>query len=252
MKLLFDALTDYLEAKDLRYSRTEDYDSLTVCYHLKNARVTCSIHIDEEKRYLSCCTRAGIIVPKDKFDAVAEFIARANYGMGIGSFQFNYENGDVFFKTAILADDTELSPNMIRPFLYQNMNTYDLLYPGFMGVLYQNCEPEEAIRIAKSMSKPEPSQEEIDAIFAKIMADIYEVEPLSDFDAIRAQAEQSSEGIQLSMKDLVKAYGRLRAGRQIAQNIADKLKSYGLSHEPYSLPHDQNAVVRVFKKENAE
>lgn len=252
METLFDALTDYLEAKGLRYCRSEDYESLTVCYQLKNARVTCSIQIDEEKRYMGCCTRAGIIVPRNKFDAVAEFIARANYGLGIGSLQFNYENGDIFFKTAIFAEDGELSPKMIRPFLYQNMNTYDLLYPGLMSVLYQNCEPEEAVRSAKSMSKSQPTQEEIDAMFAKIMAGIYGVEPSSDFEAIRAQAEQNSEGIRLSMKDLVKAFGRQRAGKQIAQNIAEKLNSYGLSYEPTSLPHDQNAVVRVFKSEPAE
>ena len=183
MKTLFDAMTNYLEAKDLHYSRTEDYTALTVCYSLENVSVTCTIRIDEEKRYLSCCTRAGIIVPMNKFHDVAEFIARANYGMGIGSLLLNYESGDVFFKTAVFADDTELSPDMIRPVLYQNMNTYDLLYPGLMRVLYQDCDPEEAVREDKSMSKPEATQEETEAVFAKVMAEIYGGEPIWDFDA---------------------------------------------------------------------
>ena len=246
MKTLFESMTEYLEAKELEYSRTEDYTALTVCYHLENVSVTCTIRLDEEKRYLSCCTRAGIIVPRNKFHAIAEFIARANYGMSIGSLLLSYRSGDVFFKTAIFAGDTELSPDMIRPVLYHNMNTYDLLYPGLMRVLYQDCDPEEAVRDAKSMSKPESTQEETDAMFAKIMADIYGGEPVWDFDTIRAQTEQNPEGIQLSMKDLVKASGRQRTGKKIAQNIAEKLKAYGLSHEPTSLPHSQNAIVRVF------
>lgn len=251
MTSLFTVTTDYLTAKNLRYSSTEDRTSLTVCFRLDNTCATCLIAIDEEGGYLSFCTRSGLIVAEDKFGAVAEFIARANYGLGIGAFQFNHEKGDVFFKTSLFAADTEIASEAIRHLLYKNINTYDRLYPALVDVIYRDIAPAQALRSAKDKTKSRRPQEEIDAVFAKLMARAGEAQLTSGFDQIRAQAEQRPDGILLPMKDLVSASGQRRAGKHIVQRIAQSLQAHGLGHIPTALPHNQDVIVRVFKMENA-
>ncbi len=262
MNSLFEIVSDYLTARNLRYSRTEDCTSFTVCYRLNHTCVTCTIRVDEESGYLSCITRSGIVVAKDKFEAAAEFVARANYGLGIGAFQLDYDDGDLCFKTSLFADAAELSPRMIRHLVKKNVNFYDNLYPGIVDVLYRDIAPAQALEKIKQAKQPRCSQEDIDAVVSKLMADIKEPHslsgpsspdlPLCDFDQIKARVEQRPDGVLLSMKELVNASGQRRAGKHIVRRIEDSLQAYGLGHEPANLPHNQAELVRVFKKEDAE
>lgn len=257
-----EVVSDYLTAKNLRYSRTEDCTSFTVCYRLNHTCVTCTIHVDEESRYLSCSTRSGIIVAEDKFEAAAEYVARANYGLGIGAFQIDYEDGDFCLRTSLYAGASELSPQMIRHLLRKNVNSYDFFHPGIVDVLYRDVAPARALEKVKQEKQPRCSQEDIDAVVSKLMGDMEEPHSLSgpsspgpllsDFDHIKARVEQNPDGVLLPMKELVSASGQRRAGKHIVRRIEESLRAYGLGHEPANLPHSQTELVRVFKKEDAE
>jgi len=238
MKSMFEVTADYLTAKNLRFSSTEDRTSLAVCFRSDNTYATCLIAIDEEHGYLSFCTRFGLIVPVDKHGAVTEFIARANHGLGIGAFQFNYEKGDIFFKTSLFTDDAEVASDAIRHLLYKNFNTYDRLYPALVDVIYRDIAPEQALQNAKGKTKPPHTQEEIDTVFAKLMVGAGESQSASGFDQIRVLAQQKPDGVLLPMKELVSASGQRRAGKHIVQRIAQSLQAHGLGHIPTALPHD--------------
>jgi len=91
--------------------------------------------------YSICPIRA----PEDKRPAVAEFLTRANYGLLIGNFEMDFEDGEIRYKTSIDVEGDRLSPALLRQLTYANVVTMDRYLPGIMSVIYGNVTPVEAI-----------------------------------------------------------------------------------------------------------
>jgi hypothetical protein len=251
MKPLFETVVGYLQSKGLRYSRTEDCSAIVVCYRLNNASVNCTVTVNEDSRYLSFCTRSGIMVPAHRHGDVVEFIARANLGLNVGALLFDHKDGDVSFKTSLFAGDSEVPSGVLRLLLSQSINTYDLLHPGLVDVIYRDVDSVSALQNVRITRRPRRSQEEIDTVVAKLMAGLEEPQACNGFDAILARAGACSDGILLPMKELVSASGQHRAGKHVVRRIEESLQVYGLGHEPAALPRSRSGIVRVFKRESA-
>ena len=76
---------------------------------------------------------------------MAEFMTRANYGMIVGNFELNYEDGEVRYKTSIDIGDSDLSLMLVKQIVYPNVATMDLYLPGLMAVIYSDASPADAI-----------------------------------------------------------------------------------------------------------
>ena len=76
---------------------------------------------------------------------VAEFITRVNYGMVIGNFEMDYEDGEMRYKTSIDIEGTELAASMIRQLVYANLVITDRYLPGIMRVIYSDESPVDVL-----------------------------------------------------------------------------------------------------------
>ncbi len=85
-------------------------------------------------------------VPADKLSAIAEFITRANYGMALGNFELDFNDGEVRYKTSIDVTDTEITGNLLRPLIYTNVLMMDKYMSGLMAVVYADMSPAEAVK----------------------------------------------------------------------------------------------------------
>lgn len=85
-------------------------------------------------------------VPDDKLSAIAEFITRANYGMALGNFELDFNDGEVRYKTSIDVTDTEITSSLLRPLIYTNVLMMDKYMSGLMAVVYADMSPAEAVK----------------------------------------------------------------------------------------------------------
>ena len=76
---------------------------------------------------------------------MAEFITRANYGMIVGSFEMDYGDGEVRYKTSIDVEGDRLSLGLVRQLVYINVLMMDRYLPGIMKVAYGDVDPAAAI-----------------------------------------------------------------------------------------------------------
>src|SRR5262249_47600370 len=90
-------------------------------------------------------------VPEEKRVEIAEFITRANYGLVIGNFEMDYNDGEVRYKTSVDVEGGELTPKMIENLMRANLMTMDRYFAGVMGVLYGDRDPAEAIAEMEEM-----------------------------------------------------------------------------------------------------
>ena len=85
-------------------------------------------------------------VPADKLPAIAEFITRANYGMALGNFELDFNDGEVRYKTSIDVTETEITSSLLRPLIYTNVLMMDKYMSGLMAVVYADMSPAEAVK----------------------------------------------------------------------------------------------------------
>lgn len=83
----------------------------------------------------------------DMLPAVAEFIARANYGMRIGNFDLDYAHAKVVFRSSINFKGVPLVEQLIDNAISPALAAYDEFFPGLVEVIAGIETPERAIRL---------------------------------------------------------------------------------------------------------
>ncbi len=174
MATLLEAALEYLENNSIHYQKVEGKEVLHLGFELENFYANCVMFVDEEQRYLGFSSVCGLRIPEEKRPEIAEFIARANYGLGIGAFQMNFDNGEILYKTGIYARDAEIESNLLDAIVCANTQTHDRYYPGLIDVLFRDLAPVEAIEKIESQREPSVSEDEVDAWFEKLVADMDE------------------------------------------------------------------------------
>ena len=85
-------------------------------------------------------------VPVEKRSAIAEFITRANYGMALGNFELDFNDGEVRYKTSLDVTDADIPASLLRPLVYTNVLMMDKYMAGLVAVVYADVPPEEAVK----------------------------------------------------------------------------------------------------------
>lgn len=83
---------------------------------------------------------------------VAEFLCRANFGLVLGNFEFDYETGGVGYKTSVDVEGGELTSRMVKTQFEVNLATVDKYAKGLIGILYRELTPVQAIAEIEEVS----------------------------------------------------------------------------------------------------
>lgn len=141
----FQILRDFLTEDGWHPQQMEERLIYRMGFSGANGQVACyaQIRVDLEQFifYVMCPVKA----PEDKRPAMAEFIARANYGLRIGNFELDFSDGEVRYKSSLDFENVALEPQLIRNAIYPAVQTMDRYLPGLMGVIYGNKTPAEAV-----------------------------------------------------------------------------------------------------------
>ena len=83
-------------------------------------------------------------VPDDRCLAVAVFVTRANFGLSIGNFELDMDNGELRYKTSIDVGALPLADALLRPLFVANIATTHRYLPGVEAVL-RGVDPTAAV-----------------------------------------------------------------------------------------------------------
>ncbi len=92
---------------------------------------------------------------------MAQFLARANFGLRSGKFELDLDDGTLRFQSGLILEDTELTEALITRHCYNNVNTMSQYFSAIMKVMFGGCTPEEAV------SKAEGQEEEVEYVPGK-------------------------------------------------------------------------------------
>ena len=142
---LYDAMVDFFKTDDWPFIQLEDRPVLSMNFDGKNAKWTCFAQAREEQRQFIFYSVCPVNAPAEKRPALAEFITRANYGLIIGNFELDFEDGEIRYKTSLDAEDLTLNATVFKNLVYANVSMMDQYLPGILSILYSEISPREMI-----------------------------------------------------------------------------------------------------------
>ena len=143
MGKILDAAEHFFRDDNWNFERHPDRAVLRLPFSGKNGRWMC--FAQERNNQLLFYSVASVNAPEEKRAEIAEFVTRANYGMAIGNFELDYNDGEIRYKTSVDVDDGELSKNLVKPAVYVNCLMMDKYLPGLMAVLYAGVSAKDAV-----------------------------------------------------------------------------------------------------------
>ncbi len=158
---ILSAMLNFFQTDDWNFTQVEGESVVQIPFQGENGQWTCYAKAIEERSQFVFYSIAPSLVPPAKRTAIAEFIARANYGMIIGNFELDLSDGEIRYKTSIDAADENLSLAVIKKLVYANVTMMDRYLPGIKSVISGKLPPSEAIRLIEeieisSLSSPSP------------------------------------------------------------------------------------------------
>jgi len=100
-----------------------------------------------------------VLVPQQKRTAIAELCHRLSWGLVLGKFELNFNDGTVRFLTSTIYPKGELPRELLQRIIMLNLSTMDLRLPAFMGVLYADRSPNEAAQLIPQPPKLEAGKQ---------------------------------------------------------------------------------------------
>ena len=144
---IFDTMVQFFQEDDWKFRQLEGKTILTMGFKGDNGTWQCFAQAREEQKQFVFYSVLELMVPEDKRPAVAEFLTRANYGMIIGNFEMDFNDGEVRFKTSLDVRENEdkFCSGLIKRLVYVNVIMMDRYFPGVMQVIYGGVSPADAI-----------------------------------------------------------------------------------------------------------
>ncbi|MCT7989851.1 YbjN domain-containing protein [Laspinema sp. D6] len=142
---VFETIINFFKQDDWVFVEIPGESTLRVAFQGDNGQWNCYAQAIEEQKRFVFYSLVPVPAPENKRLAIAEAIARANYGMGIGNFELAWDTGEIRFKTSIDFEGAVPNSGAIAHLVYLNVLTMDKYLPGIMQVIYSNLSPAQVI-----------------------------------------------------------------------------------------------------------
>jgi hypothetical protein len=141
---LFAALKRIFAERGWGFSEAEGLPLLLSEFSGPLGKWTLSARVLEEEGLIIFHSICPITVPTERRAAVVEFLSRVNYGLSLGNFEIDLDDGEVRFKTVLLEDG---APGVARieKAISANGRALEAFLPGITAIT-EGTEPAQVIK----------------------------------------------------------------------------------------------------------
>ncbi|RTE08645.1 YbjN domain-containing protein [Paenibacillus whitsoniae] len=145
MEEMLGSVLEFFQSEDWSYSRLEGQTVIKLVSTAANSRWNCFAQTREEQRQFIFYSVYPDNVPEERLAAVSEFLTRANFGLIIGNFELDLDDGEIRFKTSIDLKEASLTSGLLKQLVYPNVVTMGRYIPAIQGIIQGQQSPLEAI-----------------------------------------------------------------------------------------------------------
>lgn len=144
MANIHNTVENYLVSQGFKYTKLDGNKGFTLNMSA-NVFSNMRIHILVRERSFVCYAVAPINAPENKRMAIAEFIARANYGMPLVTFELDFSDGEIRTRSSLQCADQTPPMKAVEAVVDSVSIILDKYASGINSVLFANVAPQAAI-----------------------------------------------------------------------------------------------------------
>ncbi|HBE18560.1 MAG TPA: hypothetical protein DDW51_13335 [Cyanobacteria bacterium UBA11367] len=110
---IFDTIVKFFTQDNWSFTQIKKQSTLRLAFKGKNGKCDCYAQVREKEKqfiFYSVCPER---VPKTKRRVLGEFLLRINYQQILGSFDLDFSDGEVRYKTSMSINNYSLTPAII-------------------------------------------------------------------------------------------------------------------------------------------
>jgi hypothetical protein len=163
MNAAYEKLIQHLDEHKIRYLTDSDDQSVCADFRGETGTYRMIAQVDGNDGLFQVFGQSNVRVPPGSRPAIAEAVARANYGLKVGKFEFDADEGDLRFHAAHLLTFDSLEGETIQRLMGTTIAMLNLYLPAFLSVIYGNETPKDAIRHVEPPRRAPDADTEPDA-----------------------------------------------------------------------------------------
>ena len=144
---LLDTVRELLEDRGWDVEEHREQSLLRILIEGRSGTWSCFVRTREHDGQITVHSICPRTAPEATRAAVAEFLTRVNYGLIIGNFEMDLEDGEVRYKTSIDVEDEPLSQTQMRKLMDYNGQAMDAHLPLLEEVMDATATPLEAMAL---------------------------------------------------------------------------------------------------------
>ncbi|MCL2662005.1 MAG: YbjN domain-containing protein [Oscillospiraceae bacterium] len=144
---------DFFDRNELNYDEDAESNNIKIVMPLDGKLQKTNMMVRCLDSFVSVKAYAPLNADEGVRHNVAEYLARANYGMAFGNFELDVRDGEVSFKLTLDCEDrSSLSDDLIGKTFVLPQNMLEKYGDGLLAVMFGMKSPEEAIDEAEDES----------------------------------------------------------------------------------------------------
>ena len=156
MSIAYERLIQHLEHQEIHFQASGERETIMAAFRGRSGSFRVYAHVDEDDDVFQVFGLVPNAVPEGSRPAIAETIARANYGLRVGKFELDLSDGEVRFQAYHILSCGILDDDTIHRLLGTTLAMLDRYVPAILSVIYANESPEDAIRCVEAdLAKPD-------------------------------------------------------------------------------------------------
>jgi hypothetical protein len=161
MTAAYEELISLLDEREVGYQCSDEDQSIATTFRGDVGNFRVFAQVDSDIQLFQVFGYSPIRIPEGARPAIAQAVARANYGLRVGKFELDLDDGEIRFQTSHILHDDAVGQDVIDRLIGNTMSMLDLYLPAFLSVVYGNEDPKDAIAcVEAAASRGERSSED--------------------------------------------------------------------------------------------
>lgn len=143
---------EFFEREDWPVRQLDEDLALGIAFQGENGQFTCYAKVLAELQQFVFYSFCPTNVPKNKQLKIAELLVRINNYLIIGNFEFDFDSGQICYKTSIDVEGDRLSVALVEQLVYANVLTMDRYLPAILYLIQGDVTPKAALAHVEARS----------------------------------------------------------------------------------------------------
>jgi hypothetical protein len=145
MTSIVDTLLLFFKDKSWEYKQLGKDNTFEILYQGKNGNWICYLKVRESQDQIVFYSILPLNVPELKKTDVLILLTRLNYGLVIGNFEMDIDDGEIRFKTSMDTNPDYITSELIKSLIEKNVFIVDRYLPSIEAVVYLNNKLDEIV-----------------------------------------------------------------------------------------------------------